>query len=408
MRFPKSLMKNKVTTVLLVVAVLFFGLTFAVVAVKGAMQRAGMELYSPPPVSVAASHAKTEEWQKRLMAVGTIEAEKGIEVSAEVSGIVMQLFFTSGQEVKAGDVLLQLDDSVEQADLKGFEAQLKLARISYERDKKLLATRNISKTDYETGEAKLKELEAQVERTRAVIAQKRIVAPFSGRIGITNISLGEFVEKGAQLVTLQALNHLHVNFNIPEQYLPALFIGAEVRFTVQAFGEKEFTARIAAINPKVDPETRNIKVRAVIDNQDQSLLPGMFADLHVLMREKNIYVTVPASAVSASLYGDSVFVVTSDGKTHTGLFRETRDDDGLVTKLLHKIAKGGYDSSDPLQGKPTAIVERRYVTLGERRGSRVAIVKGLKESEQVVVAGQIKLNNGTRVIIDNSVQVDVE
>lgn len=363
------LARNRVAMILAITSIVVFGGVFGFIAIKNMFIKNYLADYKPPPVTVATYKAELVGWHAQLQAVGTVRAEQGVDVSSEVAGIVRELRFASGQQVKQGDVLLRLDDAVEQADLQAFSAQLELARLNNARDRKLIAQKAISKTDFDAGEARLKELEAQVQRTRALIEQKQVRAPFSGRLGIRMVDVGQFVDRGNVLVTLQALDVVNVDFHVPEQYLPRLFPGQVVSFTVQAWGEQKFTGKISAINAKVDPATRNVQVRATLQNSGERLLPGMFANLSVDIGDSQKRIVVPDSAVSPSLYGDTIYVVTPGPS--------------------EKLSK----------------VERRYVKVGERRGGMVELLSGVKAGEDVVAAGHIKIDNGAEVVIDNSVQL---
>lgn len=357
-------MKTRLAILLLILAVVFGGI-FGWNAVVAYMADRYLETYEPPPLRVEVQPVRAEQWHSTLNTVGSLNAVNGVDITTEVSGLIQEIYFASGQEVDEEQVLVQLEDGVEQATLKSFLAQLKLARINYERDRRLIESKAISKTDFDTSEAKLRDIEAQVERTRALIEQKRIRAPFSGRLGIRLINVGEFIDGGHKLVTLQSLDYLNVDFRIPERYFPRLYFGQEVLFRVKAYGTRQFRARVSAINAKVDTDTRNILVRASFANDDKSLVPGMFADLQVILAAERPVLTVPQTAISYSLYGDSVYVLRA---------RDDESESGLVA-------------------------QRRYVEVGARQGGRVAISKGVEEGERVVVSGQLKLSDGTRVKI---------
>jgi len=404
-KFSRWFSTHRFSAVLALVSIVVFGGVFLFIAIKGAMFGAGMALYQPPPVAVAVAQARADVWQGELQAVGTIEADRGVDVAAEVGGIVREIRFRSGKDANAGDLLIQLDDSIEQADLKNYDAQLELARINSDRDHSLIKTRAISKTEFDTGQARLKELEALRERTTQVIKQKHVQAPFAGRLGIRRVSIGQYVPAGEKLVTLQALDQLHIDFTVPEQNLPMLTVGSEVRFKVRAYGDREFVGRLLAVDSRVDANTRNVRARAVVKNPDRLLVPGMFADMRVTLPKKDDVVVVPATAVSPSLYGDAIFVLKTQAGKHEGALREATDKDGAVAKVVATMAKKApKDEKDPLLGKPVWIVERRPVKIGERRSNSVAVT-GIKPGEQLVVAGTLKLKQGTRVIIDNTVAV---
>ncbi len=363
---------KKPMVIMIAVLVLVFGTLFGVIEGKKRLVErylANMEL---PPVTVSAHAAQREHWDVTIAAVGTLKAVQGVDLASEAAGVVMRLHFRAGDEVAAGDEIASLDDRVEVATLKSLLAQRRLAEINFERDQRLLATKAISRTDFDKTEAQLKDVSAQVERTEAVIARKHLRAPFGGRIGIPAVDRGEYVSEGQVIVTLQSLDTLEVDFSLPEQDLPRLAVGQQVRCRVQAYPERVFDGTISAIDAKVDVNTRNVLVRARVPNTGGALLPGMFVGVDVVVQDDVERITVQESAISYNLYGDSVFVV-----------EERARDDG---------SKG-------------FVVRRDYVKTGQRRGGHVAIVEGVDEGDLVVTAGTLKLDAGARVTIDNSIQL---
>ena len=358
-------MKKPMAVMLLILALVFGGV-FGWNAFVGLMTERYLANYQPPALSVEVESARAEQWDSVVRAVGTLSAVNGVDITTEVGGLIREIYFASGQQVEEGQVLIQLDDRVEQATLGSFLAQLKLARINFERDQRLLSSKAISRTDFDTSEASLSDMQAQVDRTQALIEQKQIRAPFHGRLGIRLVNVGEYVNSGDQLVTLQALDYLNVDFRVPEYYVPQLYFGQEVRFRVKAHGERLFTARVSAIDAKVDEDTRSIRVRASFANEKKDLMPGMFADLEVVLATDQPVITLPETAINLSLYGDSVYVVT--------------------------------ERAGP-EGRPEQVVERRYVKVGDRQGERLVIREGVAVGELVVISGQLKLNDGARVQI---------
>ncbi|RRJ84646.1 efflux RND transporter periplasmic adaptor subunit [Aestuariirhabdus litorea] len=321
-----------------------------------------LKSFTPPPASVSAEQATEERWTPTLGAVGSLLSLQGVEISSEQSGIVSRILFRSGQTVSKGELLLQLDDSVEQANLKSFRAQLNLAELVFERDKTLLARKAISQTRFDQSKAELDQAQAQVQQTQAIIQQKSIRAPFSGTLGIRNVELGQFLSSGTEIVTLQAAQKLYIDFNLPEQHVPLLRQGQPLEFQVEAYPDTVFIGQIQALDARIDSRTRNILVRAIVDNPDNRLTPGMFADISVQTGQPQAVVTLPETAISYSLYGDTVF------------------------KVSHNE-----------QGKQ--VVQRQPVTTGRIRNNRVEILEGVKAGDQVVTSGQIKLNSGTEVMI---------
>ncbi len=346
-----------------------FGAVFSYTLYQQKMAGAAMAGYRPPPVSVAVGEIRAETWNPYLTAIGTLDALYGVDVSAEVDGMVKEIWFTSGQEVKRGDQLLELDDSVEQADLASYQAQLRLARLNYDREAKMMEKRLAAQDELDRSQAELESAIARVEQTRAIIAKKKIRAPFAGRIGIRKVDLGQFVSAGDAIGSLQAVKTLYLDFSVPEQDIPRLFVGQTAFFSVDAYRDREFTAELVAIDSNVDAATRNILVRAQVENEDDLLVPGMFAAVRLELDPPVSVLTVPNTAVTYSLYGDAVFVVS-----------EVPSEEG---------------------GAPVLIVQRRSVQTGLRRDNRVAISGNFERGQRVVIDGQLKLNNGTRIVIAN-------
>lgn len=331
-----------------------------------------------PPISIAAAQAEAVRWQGRLPAIGTLKAFQGIELAAEVGGTVKTVQFDSGEKVSAGQPIVEMDSAVEQASLATAEASLGLARVEFERGRNLVARQAISKSEFDRLSAELQKANASVAQLRATLDKKRIVAPFAGTVGIRQVDVGTYVSPGTPIATLQDLSTLFVDFFLPEQDAPLLAIGQSVLLSVAAYPGEEFVAEIVAINPKVETTTRNLQVRARLANPDGKLLPGMFANLQVLLPNPQLRVVVPETTVTFTLYGNSVYVI-----------REERADE--------RPADLAAPSADE---PPRLLAERRYVETGERRDGRVVVLKGLEAGEQVVTAGQLKLDNGSHVRIE--------
>lgn len=322
-----------------------------------------------PASVVTVSKAELVEWQNRIPAVGTLEAVNGVDVSPQVEGIVQSINFQSGQTVNAGDLLVKLDDSVSQADLKNYLADLSLTQINYNRQKTLLSRSATASSDVDQARAKLEQAQAMVAKTQALIDQKSIRAPFAGRVGIRKINLGQYLSPGTPIVSLQAIKPLRVLFSLPEQYLPKLAVGTDVQLTTEAFPKVIFAGKITAIDAKSNQETHNILVQAQLPNEEEKLYPGLFADLQILLPQVQKLVIVPETAVDYSLFGNVVYAVKQEGK----------DQDG----------------------KPILRAYRQYVEVGEVRNGKVAILKGIDANAQVVTSGQLKLENGSAIKINN-------
>lgn len=329
--------------------------------------------FEPPPVTISTATAKSQIWRPFATAVGTLSAQNGVVLSAEVQGLVAEIYFQSGQLIHKGDLLIKLRDDVDVSDLKNAEANLQLAKIDFDRQKDLLDKDATSRSLVDNAKAKYQQAQAALDHATAVLAQKHITAPFDGKIGIRQINLGEYVSAGQQLVSLQALDPLFLGFDLPEQQLKQLQVGQAVELQIEAHPNQDFSGKITAINSTVDPKTHTIAVQATIPNQQGILYPGLFANVKIIMPQQQRVVTVPQTAVSYSLYGDTVFVVEPKGKDKTG--------------------------------KPILIAKKVYITSGDQRGAEVAILKGLTSGQQVVISGQLKLQNDTRVIINNNVDL---
>jgi membrane fusion protein (multidrug efflux system) len=363
-----------------ILALFLGGLGYFQFVFKPQMIQGFLSKQVPPPATITAAAAQEEEWVEKLPAIGTLIASQGVDVASQVSGIVTSLGFESGQDVPRGKALVQLDISVELADLASAEATQREADVAYRRQTDLLRKSVASEANVDAALAKRDTAAAAVNRIKALIAQKSILAPFAGRLGIRKVELGQYVSPGLTLVTLQALDPIWVDFPMPEQNISKLKRGQTIELTVDTFPGEVFSGKIASLDARVSQETRTLLVRGTLENPDRKLLPGMFANVAVLAGAPRKVIAVPRTAVTYSLYGDSVYVVKPE---------ETKTDESSAP------ASAG-------SGETVYVVERRFVRPGQVRGDLVAIDSGLKAGEQVVTTGQLKLNNGSRVKIDNS------
>jgi membrane fusion protein, multidrug efflux system len=322
-------------------------------------------------ISTATAQEKT--WSPYLSSVGSLQAVNGVDVTTQSSGgIITSIDFDSGSDVMKDDKLVQIDDRLDAANLKDSQAQLVLAQQTYDRDNKLFKQGSVSKSQVDTDMASLNEAQATVEYDLAEIEYKTIVAPFDGRIGISQVNIGQYITAGTNIASLQSLDPLYVQFSLPEQNLSQVSNGQAITLTSEASPDHTYKGTITAIDSLVDTDTRSITVQATIGNDDMNLLPGMFSQVKVILPEQDSVVTLPQTAINYNLYGDSVYVVKRDGT----------DD----------------------EGKPRYKIKLKYVTVGERRGDEMQITKGVKEGEVVVSSGQLKLNDGDYVQINNSVE----
>ncbi len=327
-----------------------------------------------PAISVSAANSEQVQWQNRLPAIGTLKALQGIDLTVESSGTVQDVLFRSGEKVSLHQPIIQLDSDVESATLATSQAERDLAQVEFDRARSLLTRQALSKSEYDRLAAELLKANTRVAQLKAIMAKKRILAPFAGTIGIRQVDVGDFVSSGTIIATLQDVSSLYVDFFLPEQSVPQLKLGQRVRFSVAAFPNQSFEGEINAINPKVEDSTRNVQVRAILSNPESKLLPGMFANLEVLLPSEDARVVVPETALTYTLYGNSVYVIGNK-----------KDDKGVEEK------------DD--KGQPVLVVERRFVETGERRDGKVIVLKGLKAGENVVTAGQLKLDNGSHVAV---------
>ena len=368
-------MKKRMTIMLIAVGLLIGGLV-GFNFFKGYMMQKYMGKGGLPPATVSAMKAEYQVWQPQLNAVGTLRAVRGVDVTTEVAGLVRSINFKSGDEVKAGQVLAQLNADSDIAQLHSLEAAAELASTVYERDKAQLAAEVISKAQVDTDAGDLKSKRAQVAQQQAVVEKKTLRAPFAGKLGISIVNPGQYLNPADKLVTLQTIDPIFVDFYLPQQQLPQVAIGQTVTLTTDTYKGIPFTGKINAINPKIDTNTRNVQVEATIPNSKRQLLPGMFANVRVNSGEENRYITLPQTAITFNPYGDTVFVVKPSDK------KEDKDEKGNARLLAQQV----------------------FVTTGPTRGDQVAILKGIEPGTEVVTSGQVKLKSGTPLIVDNKVQ----
>lgn len=365
-------MKKRMFIMLVVVGVLLGGLV-GFNMFKAYKIREFMAAAPVPTATVTAMKADFQSWQPRLTAVGTLRAVRGVDVTTEIAGLVRNMNVKSGQDVKSGDVLAQLNAESDIALLRSLEAAAELAGTVYERDKQLLEAEVISKAQVDADAADVKVKRAQVAQQAALVEKKTLRAPFAGKVGITTVNPGQYLNPGDKLVTLQAIDPIYVDFSLPQQQLPMVSIGQSVTLVADAYKGQTFVGKISAINPKIDQNTRNVQVEAIVPNAKRLLLPGMFASVNVDSGGEQRYLTLPQTAITYNPYGDTVFVVKPSDK---------------------KDAKGNA----------MLVAQQVFVTTGATRGDQVAIVKGIEAGTDVVTSGQVKLKNGSPIAIDNTVQ----
>ena len=410
-------MKKRLFIMILALIVVFGGL-IGFNLFKSYMIKRFFAAYEPPAVTVSSVQAQSVNWHSQLDAVGNFVALNGVDVNSQIAGNVVKLHFDSGQYIEKGQPLIVIDDSTQQAMLKFNQAELVLKELSYKRQTDLFKRGATASSNVDEAKAELDKAQAKVEEIQAEIHQKHITAPFTGRLGIRQVDLGQYVKPGdTSIVTLQSIDPLHIDFYLPEQLFMKLHLDQNISFRVVEFPNMLFKGQISAINSKVDPSTHNILVRATIPNcpakamQDIKntnliktnpqpggsdtvihcdtatnitnkinqfiFIPGMFAAIEVEQPAQADTIILPSTAISYSLYGDSVYVIEKD-------------------------PKGRKDSNN----KDILTVKRRFITIGEQRGNYTVITKGIKAGEEVVSAGEMKLQNGTRIVINNDIQLE--
>ncbi len=337
----------------------------------GKMGKKMMAAAASAPQTISTIEATASDWQSLLQATGTFRAVRGADLSAQVAGVVEEIAFDSGNDVPAGKVLLRLKPNDDYAKLQQLQAAAELADQTLKRDQEQLAAQAISQANIDSDVSSLKGARAQVAAQQAMIEEKIVRAPFAGQLGIRQVDLGQYLAAGTAVVTLQALDPMLIDFYVPQQALAKLRTGFSVTAAVDAFPGQTFAGTVESINSKVDPGSRNVQVRASFHNADKRLIPGMFATVQIADGEKKSRITLPQTAITYNPYGDAVFIVEQHG-----------NDD---------------------KGQPRYTVQQRFVKLGGTRGDQVAIEDGIKPGEVVVTAGQIKLRNGSAVVVNNDV-----
>jgi membrane fusion protein (multidrug efflux system) len=351
----------------------------------------------PPPATVTAEAAKIETWIDRVRAIGTLVAIEGVDVAPQVGGIVTDYFFDSGHDVEKGAKLVKLDTSVEEADLADHKATLQQANLDFERQSKLVKTSVVSVATLDATIAKRDSAAAAVQKVEAIIAQKNIVAPFAGRLGLRHVEKGQYVSPGQALVWLQALDPIWVDFPVPEAAVRKFKSGSPVELAADAFPGQLFKGEVEAFDAKLSQDARMLMVRARVPNPDRKLLPGMFANVAVLSSGAKEFVTVPRTAVTYGLYGDSVWVVKDGAPEPAAPPTPVAANEPVTSAVAADAAPTGA-----IPAAPTLVVERRFVRVGPTEGDRVAILEGVKAGEQVVTSGQLKLQPGAKIKVDNS------
>jgi membrane fusion protein, multidrug efflux system len=362
-------MKTKIAIAILIVLVVFGALA----GVKSLQFKKLMDsgkAFVQPPESVSSAVAREEKWPTSLTAIGSVTAVQGVTVNAELPGIVHEIAFDSGAVVAKGDLLVKLDTSLEEAQLRALEAQEELARITLARERTLRTQNMISESELDTAEATLKQNKANADAVRATIEKKTIRAPFAGRLGIRMVNLGQYLDTGKPIVSLQSLEPVYAEFTLPQQELAQLKTGMRVSLTTDAYPGRRFEGKLTAITPQLDPATRSVGLQATLENPNQLLRPGMYARMEVFLPEEQKVLVIPATSVLSAPYGDSVYVIEPKAATN---------------------------------GAPAGLVVRQqFVRTGRVHGDFLSVESGLKPGERIVSAGIFKLRNGMSVTENNA------
>ncbi len=346
---------------IIVVMLASMTLLVSAIAYKNKIEMGRTLSQARPPTAVRVAAVTVDKWQQKTFAVGTIAAEQGVDVTAPLPGTVVKINFNSGDQVNAGDALLSLDTGIQDAELSGLMATLRLKEVQFQRATQLLEKKQISQSDFDYAKAEKAQATALVDAKQAFIDRKTVYAPFAGELGIRLVNLGTYMEPGDPIVSLQMLSPIHLDFAIPERELGQIEVGQTVEFKVRAFPGKIYEAKIATIEPNIQIGSRSVRVRASLENSEGQLKPGMFAETWAIQSERKTVLKVPRTAVTFSPFGQIVFVV---------------------------VSKDG-----------SSFVERRQVSTGEINGSAVSLDSGISEGDIVVATGQNKLRNGMSVVV---------
>ena len=382
--------------ILIIAIVVIIAIVGGTKAMQLKAQFAGYASQPEPSATVSTLKVALSDWNPQLNAVGSLRAVRGVDLAVESAGLVHAIRFTSGQDVAQGTVLLELVGDADRARLASLTTQRELAEANFKRAEAQLKEDIISKAEFDSARAATQGAVAAVREQQAEIVKKTLRAPFSGRLGITKISEGQYLNPGNPVVTLQQLDPIHADFTVPQSALAQISVGQVVK--AAADNGQALSGKIVAIEPAVDTGTRNVKVLATLANPDGKFLPGMFVKLQVASGQPQQYLTLPATAVTFNPYGETAFVVM-DGEAYAKEQAEKAKAHGTATAEAPPPPPAVDD-----QGNRRLVAKQVLITTGPARGDQVAVLTGLKAGDEVVTSGQIKLKNGLKVLIDNSVQ----
>jgi membrane fusion protein (multidrug efflux system) len=357
---------NKRMIFILSATVLVFGGTMAAKWQGNRMMNEYLNDMPEMPVTVSSTDVIEQHWTRQISAVGTLAAVNGANLTTEVAGIIDEIHFDSGSEVEAGDPIISLVSTTDEAELASLEAAVRLAELERDRVESLLARKSISAAEFDRRETELAQARANALARRSRLEQKTLRAPYDGRLGIRKVSIGQFVAAGDPMIALQSLDPVYLNFTLPEQWYPEVETAMAVNVAVDAIGDAEFTGKITAVEPTIDSNTRNFAVQATLANPQKRLRPGMFARVRLNFGEPHSVLTVPRTAINFNPYGNSVFILSKDKEGNTR-------------------------------------ARQRLIQTGEIRGDVIAVTEGIEAGETVASSGLLKLRNGGLVNINNEV-----
>lgn len=357
---------------MLIIVGVLFGAVFIYKGFKAFLIKKYLEANQHPVVTVSTMKASKEPWAQQVSTVGSMQAVEGVSVTTELGGMIRNIDFQSGDYVEKDSILVELNTDTEVAQLASLEANLELAKVNFKRDKLQFLAQAVSQATLDTDTANLKSAEAQVQEQKATIQKKIVKAPFSGQLGIRQVDVGQYLNPGDTIVTLQSLDPIYVNFYLPQHFLTKIKKELEVALTIDAFPDKIFHGKITAFNPLVDTSTRNVEIQALIANPEHLLIPGMYATVNLTTEKPKDYITLPKTAISFNSYGALVYLIRQE--------------------------------ENAKKDKPQLVAVQKFVKTGESRGDQISILEGVTEGDEVVTAGQLKLRNHSLVKINNSIQ----
>jgi membrane fusion protein (multidrug efflux system) len=368
--------------IMLVLAGIVFGAVFGMKWFGNKMMVQYLENMPTPAATISASEVTMMRWDNRLEAIGTLVAVNGADLTSEAGGIVESIHFESGQQIAKGELLVSLDSEEQLGELKRLRAQAELAEVNRKRREQLFKLEAISKSDYDAAVAEADAAKAAAEAQAGRVGQKQIRAPFAGQLGIRRVNIGQYVSPGDPIVTLQSLDPIDIDFSLPEQYTGSVQQGFKVSVRVDAYPEQTFTGEVLAVEPRVDPGTRNFGLRARLPNPDGQLRAGQFGRVVLSLPGEREVLAIPRTSVEYSSYGTSVFVL----------------------QPIQAAQGEGEAIAGEGQQTPKDEVTQRFVRIGESRGDFVAVLEGLKPGDRVATSGLMKLRNQTPVIVNNDLE----